>query len=216
MALTAFWLLSKARKEIKRSRDEVLPARSFLIGSSLRHALLYGMAGSTNVGDIANSLSQSWPSVQQAVKAWAMVLPALTERSQGLRPLLLLGMIALAAGCSSKSLLCHFTCGRLTFTKARRRPSQHFFHRFESRSFALYLRIFNDALEPMRTDWAPLLGLSGRHHDHGGQLGRRHRENSNACSLTLQFQRAGYLLLGLIAANLCSYSDSSSISSSTR
>ena len=41
-------------------------------------------------------------------------------------------------------------------------------------SFALYARIFIEALASMRADWAPLLGLGRGHHDHGRQLGRRH------------------------------------------
>ena len=58
----------------------------------------------------------------------------------------------------------------------------------------------------MRTDWAPLLGLVAAITIMVGNWAAVTQENSrNACSLTLQFQNAGYLLLGLIAGNLYGY-----------
>src|SRR6202171_6159728 len=100
MALTFYVLVAFTKRE-KRSNEAAM--KYFLLGAFSSGILLYGMslfygiAGSTNLGDIGHSLGQTLTSIQAEM-----------ERAKGahdivrdiglLRPMLLLGMIALAAG----------------------------------------------------------------------------------------------------------------------
>src|SRR5678815_1368252 len=89
MALTFYVLVAFTKRE-KRSNEAAM--KYFLLGAFSSGVLLYGMsllygvAGSTNIGEIGSSLSDIVSKIQTD--------PTIA----GLRPLLLLGMIALAAG----------------------------------------------------------------------------------------------------------------------
>src|SRR6476646_4931366 len=99
-ALTFYVLVAFTKRE-KRSNEAAM--KYFLLGAFSSGVLLYGMsllygvAGSTNIGEIGGKINQLMPQIQQALE---------TAKSAGgdpdaivkLRPLLLLGMIALGAG----------------------------------------------------------------------------------------------------------------------
>src|SRR4029078_7976630 len=87
MALTFYVLVAFTKRE-KRSNEAAM--KYFLFGAFYSGVLLYGMsllygvAGSTNLGEIGSSLAQ--------------IATASGDTGASLRPMLLLGMIALAAG----------------------------------------------------------------------------------------------------------------------
>src|SRR5215216_3990629 len=92
MALTFYVLVAFTKRE-KRSNEAAM--KYFLLGAFSSGVLLYGMSllyglvGSTNIGEIGNSLSQLAPKVQAAVDA-VRSSGALPDQIAGLRPLLLL------------------------------------------------------------------------------------------------------------------------------
>src|SRR5215213_177341 len=91
MALT-FYVLVAFTKRQKRSNEAAM--KYFLLGAFSSGILLYGMslvygvAGSTNLGDISSAVSSALTTVD----------PTGGATSLPLRPLLILGMIAMAAG----------------------------------------------------------------------------------------------------------------------
>src|ERR1041384_5068539 len=100
MALTFYVLVAFTKRE-KKSNEAAM--KYFLLGAFSSGILLYGMslfygvADSTNIGDIGTSVSGLMPRIEAARHAAAQA-GALADQITGLRPLLLLGMIALAAG----------------------------------------------------------------------------------------------------------------------
>src|SRR5437667_1799535 len=93
MALTFYVLVAFTKRE-KRSNEAAM--KYFLLGAFSSGVLLYGMsllygiAGSTNIGEIGQSVGEVLGMVRNASSS--------TDAILGLRPMLLLGMIALAAG----------------------------------------------------------------------------------------------------------------------
>jgi len=72
-------------------------------------------------------------------------------------------------------------------------------------SFALYARIFIEALNSMRADWAPLLGLVAAITIMVGNWAAVTQENSKRLLAYSSISNAGYLLLGLVAGNSYGY-----------
>jgi NADH-quinone oxidoreductase subunit N len=72
-------------------------------------------------------------------------------------------------------------------------------------SFALYARIFVEALPSMRADWAPLLGLVAALTIMVGNWAAVTQENSKRLLAYSSISNAGYLLLGLVASNTYGY-----------
>jgi NADH-quinone oxidoreductase subunit N len=72
-------------------------------------------------------------------------------------------------------------------------------------SFALYARIFNEALGNMYADWAPLLGLVAAITIMVGNWAAVTQENSKRLLAYSSISNAGYLLLALVANNLYGY-----------
>ncbi len=72
-------------------------------------------------------------------------------------------------------------------------------------SFALYARIFLEALNSMRADWAPLLGLVAAITIMVGNWAAVTQENSKRLLAYSSISNAGYLLLGLVAGNIYGY-----------
>jgi NADH-quinone oxidoreductase subunit N len=72
-------------------------------------------------------------------------------------------------------------------------------------SFALYARIFSEALGVMREDWAPLLGLVAAITIMVGNWAAVTQENSKRLLAYSSISNAGYLLLALVANNLFGY-----------
>src|SRR5919107_845446 len=72
-------------------------------------------------------------------------------------------------------------------------------------SFALFARLFLDGLGGMRADWAPLLGLVAAITILVGNWAAVTQDNSKRLLAYSSISNAGYLLLGLIAANQYGY-----------
>src|ERR1700752_5325905 len=100
MALTFYVLVAFTKRE-KRSNEAAM--KYFLLGAFSSGLLLYGMsllygvAGSTNLGDIGRAVGELMPRINGAI-ASANETKEAADAIVGLRPLMMLGMIALAAG----------------------------------------------------------------------------------------------------------------------
>ena len=84
MALTFYILVAFTKRE-KKSNEAAM--KYFLLGAFSSGVLLYGMsllygiAGSTNIGDIANSINELMPRIQSALQAAAEAVLRWTRRS---------------------------------------------------------------------------------------------------------------------------------------
>src|ERR1700716_1411078 len=142
MAVT-FYVLVAFTKRQKRSNEAGM--KYFLLGAFSSGILLYGMsllygiAGSTNLSEIGHGV---------------------TAAGSELRPILLLGMIALAAGLFFKIAAVPFHMWAPdAYEGAPTSVTAFLSTASKAASFALYARIFFVALGPMRIEWAPLLGI---------------------------------------------------------
>jgi NADH-quinone oxidoreductase subunit N len=184
MALT-FYVLVAFTKRQKRSNEAGM--KYFLLGAFSSGILLYGMsllygiAGSTNLGDIGKSIAGS---------------P--TE----LRPMMLLGMIALAAGLFFKVAAVPFHMWAPdAYEGAPTSVTAFLSTGSKAASFALYARIFFVALAPMQVDWAPLIGLVAALTIVVGNWAAITQENSKRLLAYSSISNAGYLLLAIVANN---------------
>jgi len=213
MALTFYVLVAFTKRE-KKSNEAAM--KYFLLGAFSSGVLLYGMsllygvAGSTNIGDIGTSLSQLLPKVQSAVEAvrhnTATPDQADIAAIAGLRPFLLLAMIALAAGLFFKVAAVPFHMWAPDVYEGAPTSVTAFLSTgSKAASFALYARIFSEALGDMRGDWAPLLGLVAAITIMVGNWAAVTQENSKRLLAYSSISNAGYLLLGLVASNLYGY-----------
>ena len=210
MALTFYILVAFTKRE-KKSNEAAM--KYFLLGAFSSGVLLYGMsllygvAGSTNVGDIANSLSQYLPDVQRAAEAVRQNTASPEQDAlAGLRPFLLLSMIALGAGLFFKVAAVPFHMWAPDVYEGAPTSVTAFLSTgSKAASFALYARIFSEAIGPMRADWAPLLGLVAAITIMVGNWAAVTQENSKRLLAYSSISNAGYLLLGLIAGNLYGY-----------
>ncbi|HEU4507892.1 MAG TPA: NADH-quinone oxidoreductase subunit N [Pyrinomonadaceae bacterium] len=209
MALTFYVLVAFTKRE-KKSNEAAM--KYFLLGAFSSGVLLYGMsllygiAGSTNVGEIANSVGQIVPRIQGLLQAPAEAATSIDQPIVGLRPLLLLAMIALGAGLFFKVAAVPFHMWAPDVYQGAPTSVTAFLSTgSKAASFALYLRIFSEALEGMRADWAPLLGLVAAITIMVGNWAAVTQENSKRLLAYSSISNAGYLLLGLVAANLYGY-----------
>jgi NADH-quinone oxidoreductase subunit N len=208
MALTFYVLVAFTKRE-KRSNEAAM--KYFLLGAFSSGVLLYGMsllygvAGSTNIGDIGAELGRLAPQVQSAVEAARQ--PGVTpDAIVGLRPLMLLGMIALAAGLFFKVAAVPFHMWAPDVYEGAPTSVTAFLSTgSKAASFALYARIFIFALGGMRADWAPLLGLVAAITIMVGNWAAVTQENSKRLLAYSSISNAGYLLLALVAGNLYGY-----------
>ncbi len=156
-------------------------------------SLLYGLAGSTNLAEIG-----------QAVAEIAKHTPEAGEAS--LRPMLLLGMIALAAGLFFKIAAVPFHMWAPdAYEGAPTSVTAFLSTASKAASFALYARIFVEALDSARADWAPLLGLVAAITIMVGNWAAVTQDNSKRLLAYSSISNAGYLLLGLVAGNVYGY-----------
>jgi NADH-quinone oxidoreductase subunit N len=209
MALTFYVLVAFTKRE-KKSNEAAM--KYFLLGAFSSGVLLYGMsliygvAGSTNIGEIGRSLNELMPRVQTAVQSVAEGTPSMDAAIGGLRPLLLLGMIALAAGLFFKVAAVPFHMWAPDVYEGAPTSVTAFLSTgSKAASFALYARIFSEALGGMRADWAPLLALVAAITIMVGNWAAVTQENSKRLLAYSSISNAGYLLLGLIAGNLYGY-----------
>src|SRR5437867_8034372 len=188
MAVT-FYVLVAFTKRQKPSNEAGM--KYFLLGAFSSGILLYGMsllygvAGSTNLGDIGQKLGSAG-----------------TE----LRPLVLLGMIALAAGLFFKVAAVPFHMWAPDVYEGAPTSVTAFLSTgSKAASFVLYFRIFSEALKSMHADWAPLLGLVAAITIMVGNWAAVTQENSKRLLAYSSISNAGYLLLGLVAKNEYGY-----------
>ncbi len=199
MALT-FYVLVGFMKRDRRSNEAGM--KYFLLGAFSSGVLLYGMsllygiAGSTNLGQIAGSVSAAMNAAPDGG----------IDGGLPLRPLLLLAMIALAAGLFFKIAAVPFHMwapdayeGAPTCVTAFLSTGS------KAASFALFARIFLEALGSMRVDWAPLLGLVAAVTIMVGNWAAVTQVNAKRLLAYSSISNAGYLLLGIIAANAYGY-----------
>jgi NADH-quinone oxidoreductase subunit N len=200
MALTFYVLVGFTKRE-RRSNEAGM--KYFLLGAFSSGVLLYGMsilfgvAGSTNLGDISLSIKtiMSAPPIEGAL---AGGLP--------LRPLLLLGMIALAAGLFFKIAAVPFHMWAPdAYEGAPTSVTAFLSTGSKAASFALFARIFLEALGGMRADWAPLVGLVAAVTILVGNWAAVTQTNAKRLLAYSSISNAGYLLLGVIAANSYGY-----------
>jgi NADH-quinone oxidoreductase subunit N len=193
MALTFYVLVAFTKRE-KKSNEAAM--KYFLLGAFSSGILLYGMsliygvAGSTNIGEIGRSLSEVFARIES------------DNNIAGLRPLLLLGMIALSAGLFFKVAAVPFHMWAPDVYEGAPTSVTAFLSTgSKAASFALYARIFNEALPAMRADWAPLLGLVAAITIMVGNWAAVTQENSKRLLAYSSISNAGYLLLALVANN---------------
>ena len=201
MALTFYILVAFTKRE-KRSNEAAM--KYFLLGAFSSGVLLYGMsllygvAGSTNLGEIGRSVGEIVASVGES-----------SEASGGLatlRPMLILGMIALAAGLFFKIAAVPFHMWAPdAYEGAPTSVTAFLSTGSKAASFALYARIFIEALPSMRADWGPLLGLVAAITIMVGNWAAVTQENSKRLMAYSSISNAGYLLLGLVAGNAYGY-----------
>ena len=200
MALTFYVLVGFTKRE-RRSNEAGM--KYFLLGAFSSGVLLYGMsilfgiAGSTNLGDISRAVS--------AIMNAAPVEGALAD-GLPLRPLLLLGMIALAAGLFFKIAAVPFHMWAPDAYEGAPTSITAFLSTgSKAASFALFARIFLEALGGMRADWAPLVGLVAALTIMVGNWAAVTQTNAKRLLAYSSISNAGYLLLGVLAANKYGY-----------
>jgi NADH-quinone oxidoreductase subunit N len=196
MALTFYVLVGYTKRE-RRSNEAGM--KYFLLGAFSSGILLYGMsllfgvAGSTNLGEIA-------PKVAQAATATA------DFADMSLRPMVILAMIALAAGLFFKIAAVPFHMWAPdAYEGAPTSVTAFLSTGSKAASFALYARIFIEALGGMRVDWAPLLAIVAAVTIMVGNWAAVTQTNSKRLLAYSSVSNAGYLLLGVIAANSYGY-----------
>src|SRR5690349_8549157 len=211
MALTFYVLVAFTKRE-KKSNEAAM--KYFLLGAFSSGILLYGMsliygiAGSTNIGEIGSTFSTIVPKVESAANL-ARLNPNIAGDVQalaGLRWLMLLGMIALGAGLFFKVAAVPFHMWAPDVYEGAPTSVTAFLSTgSKAASFALYARIFSEALPAMRADWAPLLGLVAAITIMVGNWAAVTQENSKRLLAYSSISNAGYLLLALVANNLYGY-----------
>src|ERR1043166_5339104 len=206
MALTFYVLVAFTKRE-KRSNEAAM--KYFLLGAFSSGVLLYGMsllygvAGSTNIGEIGGAINRAMPEIQKALQTGAQ---GGSDDWAKLRPLLLLSMIALGAGLFFKVAAVPFHMWAPDVYEGAPTSVTAFLSTgSKAASFALYARIFSEALGGMREDWAPLLGLVAAITIMVGNWAAVTQENSKRLLAYSSISNAGYLLLALVANNLFGY-----------
>jgi NADH-quinone oxidoreductase subunit N len=204
MALTFYVLVAFTKRE-KRSNEAAM--KYFLLGAFSSGILLYGMsllygvAGSTNLGEIGRVIGLS---IQPSVNELGVMTGSIP-----LRPIILLGVIALAAGLFFKISAVPFHMWAPDAYEGAPTPVTAFLSTgSKAASFALYLRIFTEALGPLRgttLDWAPLVGLVAAVTILVGNWAAVTQENSKRLLAYSSISNAGYILLGLVAGNAYGY-----------
>src|SRR5258708_5538129 len=186
MAVTFYVLVAFTKRE-RRSNEAGM--KYFLLGAFSSGILIYGMSllygvtGSTNLGDIGRSIGGLAPGT-------------------AMRPVLVLGMIALAAGLFFKIAAVPFHMWAPdAYEGAPTSVTAFLSTGSKAASFALYARIFFVALAPMQIDWAPLLGIVAALTIVVGNWAAITQENSKRLLAYSSISNAGYLLLGIVANN---------------
>ena len=201
MALTFYVLVAFTKRE-KKSNEAAM--KYFLLGAFSSGVLLYGMsllygiAGSTNLGEIGPEISKALQAAQASIQN--------NPSEPTLRPMLLLAMVSLAAGLFFKIAAVPFHMWAPDVYEGAPTSVTAFLSTgSKAASFALYARIFIEALGGMRADWAPLLAIVAAITIMVGNWAAVTQENSKRLLAYSSISNAGYLLLGLIAGNSYGY-----------
>jgi NADH-quinone oxidoreductase subunit N len=209
MALTFYVLVAFTKRE-KRSNEAAM--KYFLLGAFSSGILLYGIsliygvAGSTNIGEIGKSVGDLIATIKTDLDALAQGHGENVKGIYSVRPMLLLGMITMAAGLFFKIAAVPFHMWAPdAYEGAPTSVTAFLSTGSKAASFALYARIFIVALGGMREEWAPLLGLVAAITIFVGNWAAVTQENSKRLLAYSSISNAGYLLLGLIAANTYGY-----------
>ena len=196
MAVT-FYVLVAFTKRQRRSNEAGM--KYFLLGAFSSGVLLYGMSllygltGSTNLGEIGKSVGEAVTLMNGANPGDAIL---------GLKPMLLLAMIALGAGLFFKVAAVPFHMWAPDAYEGAPTPVTAFLSTgSKAASFALYARIFFVALGPIQIDWAPLLGIVAALTIVVGNWAAVTQENSKRLLAYSSISNAGYLLLAIVANN---------------
>jgi NADH-quinone oxidoreductase subunit N len=202
MALTFYVLVSFTKRE-RRANEAGM--KYFLLGAFSSGILLYGIsllfgvAGSTNLGEISRSINSIFSG------GTATMLDPNSPAAL-IKPMLLLGMIALAAGLFFKIAAVPFHMWAPDAYEGAPTPVTAFLSTgSKAASFALYARIFIEGLGGLRAEWAPLLGLVAAITIMVGNWAAVTQTNSKRLLAYSSISNAGYLLLGLVAANEYGY-----------
>ncbi len=197
MAVTFYVLVAFTKRE-KKSNEAAM--KYFLLGAFSSGVLLYGMsllygiAGSTNIGQISQAIGSVIANINS------------NPEVATLRPLLLLAMIALAAGLFFKIAAVPFHMWAPDVYEGAPTSVTAFLSTgSKAASFALFARIFLEGLRDMRNDWAPLLAIVAAITIMVGNWAAVTQENSKRLLAYSSISNAGYLLLGLIAGNAYGY-----------
>src|SRR5437763_2696552 len=196
MAVT-FYVLVAFTKRQRRSNEAGM--KYFLLGAFSSGILLYGMSllygitGSTNLGVMGQSVANTVTLLRNAKP---------DDPIKGLGLVLMLGMIALAAGLFFKVAAVPFHMWAPdAYEGAPTSVTAFLSTGSKAASFALYARIFFVALGPMQIDWAPLLGIVAALTIVVGNWAAVTQENSKRLLAYSSISNAGYLLLAIIANN---------------
>jgi NADH-quinone oxidoreductase subunit N len=201
MALTFYVLVSFTKRE-RRANEAGM--KYFLLGAFSSGILLYGIsllfgvAGSTNLGEISGSIN--------AIMSGGATALDPSSPATLIKPMLLLGMIALAAGLFFKVAAVPFHMWAPDAYEGAPTPVTAFLSTgSKAASFALFARIFIEGLGGLRAQWAPLLGLVAAITIMVGNWAAVTQTNSKRLLAYSSISNAGYLLLGLVAANEYGY-----------
>jgi NADH-quinone oxidoreductase subunit N len=194
MALTFYVLVGYTKRE-RRTNEAGM--KYFLLGAFSSGILLYGMSLLFGVARSTN-LAQIKPRVNEIVGG--------ATADAALMPMLVLAMIALAAGLFFKVAAVPFHMWAPDAYQGAPTPVTAFLSTgSKAASFALLARIFLEALGGMRVDWAPLLGLVAAVTIMVGNWAAVTQTNAKRLLAYSSISNAGYLLLGVIAANRYGY-----------
>jgi NADH-quinone oxidoreductase subunit N len=198
VAISFYVLVAFTRRE-RRSNEAAM--KYFLLGAFSSgillygFSLLYGMAGSTNLGEIGT-----------AVKGIVAGFPAAGTNLASLRPLLLLSIVTMAAGLFFKISAVPFHMWTPDAYEGAPTPVAAFLSTgSKAAGFVILLRIFLIGLIDVRAEWAPLLGLAAALTMLVGNLGAITQKNAKRLLAYSSIANAGYLMLGLLAANEWGY-----------
>jgi NADH-quinone oxidoreductase subunit N len=203
MAMSVYVLVGYLRGD-RRSNEAAM--KYFLLGAFSSGillygiSLLYGVAGSTNLSDIAAAL------------------PALIMPGQDLRFLLMIAMVLLAAGMFFKVAAVPFHMWAPDAYEGAPTPVTAFMSvSVKAASFAMFARIFLDGLGRMRylapaspegdavPGWALIFGIVAAVTIVWGNVAATTQSNIKRLFAYSSIAHAGYLLLGLVAGNRTGY-----------
>jgi NADH-quinone oxidoreductase subunit N len=201
MAMSVYVLVGYLRGDRKSSEAAM---KYFLLGAFSSGILLYGISllygatGSTNLSDIAGALPQ-------------LIMPG-----QGIRYLLLIAMILMAAGMFFKVAAVPFHMWAPDAYEGAPTPVTAFMSvSVKAASFAMFARIFLEGLGRMRylageqgvaiPGWALIFGVAAAVTIVWGNVAATTQSNVKRLFAYSSIAHAGYLLLGLVAGNQTGY-----------